>query len=119
MTADLPLWLPDRARSSSRWRRRRPNRSPAQFRPHGAETLFAIIPSLPRAELARLTEQMIDRLDQLDGDADFEFNGDELDGSLGEDDFHHQSANWIGYPGCPISDPPEDNHDREQEQAHD
>ena len=53
-------------------------------------TMFATIPSLPRAELARLTTRMIDRMDEIDGDPDAEFTG--------EDD--------------------EDNHDREWETRH-
>lgn len=63
------------------------------------------IPMLTRHELAAVTERLIDYLDQQDGDSDFEPNGDELDGSLGEDDFFPHSANWLGEPGCPISDP--------------
>lgn len=38
----------------------------------GSVSLLAVIPSLPRAELARLTERMIDRMDELDGDPDLE-----------------------------------------------
>ena len=38
---------------------------------------------------------------------DTEANGDELDGSLGEDDFHQQNGKWLGHAGCPVSDPPE------------
>ncbi|WP_267395013.1 MULTISPECIES: hypothetical protein [unclassified Sphingomonas] len=34
--------------------------------------LLAVLPSLPRAELARLTERMIDRMDEIDGDPDLE-----------------------------------------------
>ena len=56
----------------------------------GMSTMFAAIPSLPRAELARLTERMIDRMDEIDGDPDLEH--------LREDD--------------------EDTHDREQEENH-
>lgn len=47
----------------------------------------------------------IDLADVLDGDPDREPDGDELDGSMGEDDFCPQHANSLGYPGCPISDP--------------
>lgn len=67
------------------------------------------IPSLPRPLLARLTEKMIERLDQLDGDADAELDGDEEDSSSAEDDFfvHEPTSPW-GDAGCPISDPPED-----------
>jgi len=38
----------------------------------GMSQLLAAIPSLPRAELSRLTTRMIDRLDELDGDPDAE-----------------------------------------------
>lgn len=44
-------------------------------RPNGAlpvVALLAVIPSLPRAELARLTERLIDRMDEMDDDPDFE-----------------------------------------------
>jgi hypothetical protein len=56
-----------------------------------ADSLLAAIPSLPRAALARLTEWMIDRMDEIDGDPDLE--------DLRED--------W------------EDAHDQEQEECHD
>jgi hypothetical protein len=45
-------------------------------RPISAEQMLAAIPSLPRPMLTRLVDQMIDRLDELDGDADKEDNGD-------------------------------------------
>ena len=35
-------------------------------------TLLAAIPSLPRPLLSRLVQQMIDRLDDMDGDCDLE-----------------------------------------------
>ncbi|WP_301074311.1 hypothetical protein [Sphingomonas sp.] len=79
--------------------------------------LFAKIPSLPRAELSRLTERMIDRMDEIDGEADLEADGDELDGSMAEDEFCRQSANWLGYPGG--LDDAEDGHDQEMEDAYD
>jgi phage terminase Nu1 subunit (DNA packaging protein) len=69
------------------------------------DLLLSSIPSLPRRALDRLAQRAIDRLDELDGDPDVEANGDELDGSLGEDDFHsHNVTPWAG-PGCPIADP--------------
>lgn len=52
--------------------------------------MLAIIPSLPRHELGRLTSRMIDRLDEIDGDPDTE--------DVREDD--------------------EDTHDAEQEDRH-
>ncbi|WP_260598881.1 hypothetical protein [Sphingomonas endolithica] len=54
-------------------------------------------------------------MDEIDGDPDFELHGDELDGSMGEDDFHSQNSSWLGYPGDP--DDAEDSFD--QENAHD
>lgn len=74
------------------------------------DVLLATIPSLPRPFLAKLTQRLIDRLDDLDGDTDIEPNGDELDGTGGEDDFADRTrmhGSWHG-AGCPISDPPED-----------
>ncbi len=73
------------------------------------ETLLSMIPSLPRHALDRLVERAIDHLDAQDGDSDVELNGDELDGTGGEDDFDECSGanmggGWSG-PGCPISDP--------------
>ncbi|WP_293873185.1 hypothetical protein [Sphingomonas sp. UBA978] len=67
--------------------------------------------------MSRLTERLIDRMDELDGDL-VEANGDELDGTGGEDDFVDHSANWLGYPGCPVSDPGEDDHHHRQEKAY-
>ncbi|MEJ7926371.1 hypothetical protein WG908_06310 [Sphingobium sp. AN641] len=70
--------------------------------------MLAVIPSLPRPALARLVQHAIDRIDNIDGDPDVEPDGEELDGLLGEDDFHPQNALWLGYAGCPIADPDED-----------
>jgi hypothetical protein len=43
--------------------------------------MLAAIPSLPRAELARLTMRMIDRMDDIDGDPDLEhLRDDDEDG---------------------------------------
>lgn len=114
MMARLPLLSPPPPPfNESRWRRRqrvRSTRPDTRLLP--AEAVLAAIPSFPRPVLARLTERMIDRMDEIDGDADIEPNGDELDGHLAEDDFHHQNANWLGHPGDP--DDAEDSHDREQ-----
>ena len=73
-----------------RWHRRRRR---AWVRRDVAGSIPAIldtIPSFSRAELSRLTQHMIDRMDEIDGDPDLEH--------LREDD--------------------EDTHDREQEQAY-
>uniref|UniRef100_UPI0035CA680C hypothetical protein n=1 Tax=uncultured Sphingomonas sp. TaxID=158754 RepID=UPI0035CA680C len=69
-----------------------------------ADTLLARIPSLPRAALERVAQMLIDHLDEIDGDPDREYDGDELDGTAGEDDFYPHS-NWLDAPGCPIADP--------------
>lgn len=70
-----------------RWRRERRR---AWSRPSnllGTGSLFAAIPVLPRDELARLTERMIDRMDQIDGDPDLEeLRDDDEDTHDREDD---------------------------------
>lgn len=79
------------------------------------DILLTAIPSLPRPALARLVERAIDHMDQQDGDPDLEPNGDELDTGNAEDE-HWTAAPWgMGGPGCPISDPGEDEHDQEDD----
>lgn len=63
-------------------------------------TLLAVIPSLPRATLARLTEAMIDRMDEIDGDTELELNGDEMDGDNSEDEFLDR-YDGLSLPGVP------------------
>lgn len=84
----------------------------------GLTTMFAAIPSLPRAELARLTTHMIDRMDEIDGDSELELNGDEFDcsGSLEEDAPDRAYQHSDGLPGDP--DDAEDGHDHEQEETY-
>jgi hypothetical protein len=73
------------------WRRRQPRQAWARQDTRAASSvMLAAIPSLPRAELARLTMRMIDRIDDIDGDPDLEH--------LRDDD--------------------EDGHDHEREQAY-
>lgn len=60
------------ASQSRSWPRRRRRAWSRKSHQPGSVALFAVIPSLPRAELARLTERMIDRMDELDGDPDLE-----------------------------------------------
>lgn len=52
-----------------RWRRRRWGQRHVKVEP---AAIFAAIPSIPRPCLARLTERMIDRMDEIDGDPDLE-----------------------------------------------
>ncbi|SFS12368.1 hypothetical protein [Sphingomonas jatrophae] len=43
--------------------------------------MLSAIPSLPRSTLAQLTQRMIDRMDEIDGDPDLEqFDEDNEDG---------------------------------------
>ncbi len=63
-----------------------------------------ILSRFDRTQLEGFVAIAIDLMDLADGDADIEANGDELDGTAGEDDFYPHS-NWRGEPGCPISDP--------------
>jgi hypothetical protein len=41
--------------------------------------------------IERLVARLIEQLDEQDGDTDIESNGDELDGSAAEDDWHNGS----------------------------
>lgn len=91
MMGHLPHWSPQHRRETGPWVRRRARRWVRTNNVGHAAMLFAVIPSLPRAELSRLTERMIDRMDEIDGDPDLEH--------LREDD--------------------EDSHDREMEEAYD
>ncbi len=59
-------------RTGSPWPRRRQRGWARRDDTAGIGQLLAAIPSLPRAELARLTERLIDRMDVLDGDPDLE-----------------------------------------------
>ena len=70
--------------------------------------LSQALPRLSRHELEGVVELLIDRLDEIDPDPDLEPNGDELDGSSAEDDYQPGSEGVFCLPGCPISDPPED-----------
>lgn len=72
------------------------------------------IPKLSRHELASVTERLIERLDELDGDPDLE--EDDPSGQCDEDGMNtlevqaQYSINGPSYsaPGCPISDPDDD-----------
>ncbi|HVL77877.1 MAG TPA: hypothetical protein VM346_01165 [Sphingomicrobium sp.] len=63
------------------------------------DVALSVIPSLPRPLLSRLVLRAIERLDELDGDPDFEEND-------AEDSF--VLSWWASHttgPGCPASDP--------------
>ncbi|WP_267349397.1 hypothetical protein [Sphingomonas sp. GM_Shp_2] len=86
-TAITPPPAPTKAMPWRRSRRRAWHRMDRLASPHA---ILAAIPSLPRAELSRLTHRMIDRMDEIDGDPDAE----------------------------PMLDDDEDSYDHEQEEAH-
>ncbi|MBA3667949.1 MAG: hypothetical protein H0W65_09530 [Sphingomonas sp.] len=76
--------------------------------PAPAATTFALSGpggtlALDRRTIETLAEFFVGALDCSQADADLEHNGDELDGTGGEDDFVDH-PNHFG-PGCPISDP--------------
>ena len=82
-----------------------------------AMPLFYLPAALGRRQAAKgiadTIEGLIAFLDDLGGDTDLEANGDELDGSNGEDEFMHH-GHWG--PGCPIADPDKgDDEDGEHE----
>ena len=66
--------------------------------------IHASLQPATRTAIEAQIEQLIDLLDQMDGDVDLEPSGDELDGSMGEDDFCRNVVYAAG-PGCPIADP--------------
>ena len=72
--------------SNRPWRRRQPRQAWArQDSRTPVSIMLAVIPSLPRAELARLTTRMIDRMDDIDGDPDLEHLRDD-----DEDGYDHE-----------------------------
>ncbi len=65
------------------------------------------IPKLSRRDLVGLTERLIDRLDEIDGDPDIE--EDDPAGQCDEDEINTLLHNrWATGAGCTISDPGED-----------
>lgn len=72
--------------------------------PSALPALTAMLSRYDRAALEDIVSAAIEVMDLMDGDADLEPNGDELDGSMGEDDFCNHNAYMAG-SGCPISDP--------------
>lgn len=71
------------------------------------------IPMLSRHDLEALTERLIDRLDEVDGDADLE--DDDPAGQCDEDEINtvlHLKRN--GLAGCALTDMDGEGEDREQ-----
>lgn len=88
-----------------------PTPSGAPRVPPGRDSLAAHFARLNREDLSAIATAAIDELDAREPDADIELNGDEADGSASEDDYHPQSENWKGEPGCPLADPGGDEHE--------
>lgn len=83
------------------------------MRPHSTMTATSIpvhlvLSERERAEIEACIANLVAILDAADGDPDLGPDGDELDGLMAEDDFCPQNADWLRHPGCPISDPDED-----------
>ena len=100
MASKAPRVSPYRPRRDRTWKRRRDRRH-TQAAPT-LTALLTVIPSLTRAELGRMVQRMIDRMDVMDGDTDFE------DGNDLEDDFRlSDNARRYGgsSAGCEISEP--------------
>lgn len=78
-----------------------------------AAPLMRLLGSFDRLKVEAFAEISIALLDLIDGDCDIEDadadrepNGDELDGSMGEDDFCAHDVPWcLQGPGCPLGDP--------------
>jgi hypothetical protein len=81
--------------------------------PGAATPVERILSRFDRAQLEGFIAVAIDLLDIADGDTDVELNGDEADGTGGEDDFidHHTLVGDWGNAGCPVSDPGGCEHD--------
>lgn len=78
-----------------------------------AAPLMRLLSRFDRDKVEAFAEISVAFLDFVDGDPDVELNGDEFDGSMGEDDFCPQDAllSQLG-SGCPLSDPDEAVDDR-------
>lgn len=65
--------------------------------PASLEVVLATIPSLPRPVLSQLVQQMIERLDDIDGDSDFE--DCDVDRCPSHDDDPISAATRVGLMG--------------------
>lgn len=70
------------------------------------EQMERLFEAFERDDIEVAVDLLIERLDLGDGDLDLEPNGDELDGTMAEDD-HGGQGRWLDGLGCPISDPGE------------
>lgn len=77
----------------------------ATFRIGAVEMAVAVMMGASRRQLEAIIAAGIERLDELDGDADLEAHGDEADGSGLEDEFGTIPVMYGA--GCPVADPGE------------
>jgi len=74
-----------------------------------ADIALSVIPSLPRAHLERLVQQIIDRLDDMDAPGE-DMEDDDPAGMMDEDELttglrvFAMHGNAYDGPGCPIAD---------------
>ncbi len=102
MASRAPKPLPYRPRHRRTWLRRHDRRR-VQPVPTVAAMLTAF-PVLRRTELERIAHRAIDRMDEIDGDPDLEWGGDEFDTGNSEDEQLTGHALVPAGPGCLISD---------------
>lgn len=80
-----------------------------------ADIALSLIPSLPRATLERLAQQIIDHLDDADAEAE-DMEDDDPCGQMDEDELttgpRIMATHGVTYdgPGCPIADAGEPDH---------
>lgn len=77
------------------------------FQPRRGDRYRRLVATLDRDEIEHAIEALIGFLDCKAPNPDIEANGDELDGTGGEDDFCAHSLYAAG-PGCPLADIAED-----------
>lgn len=77
-----------------------------------ADIALSVIPSLPRAQLERLVQQLIDRLDDMDAPGE-DREDDDPAGMMDEDELTTGPGVFVEHgsfyhgSGCPIADPDE------------
>ena len=89
-----------------------------------ADLALTLIPSLPRATLERLAQQIIDRLDDMDAPTE-DMEDDDPAGMMDEDDLTTGPSVFALHgttdsgPGCPISDAGEPDYRRSPRPTYD
>lgn len=68
----LPMNMPASHRRHPPWHRARRRRWVRRDDHLSASAMLALLPSLPRATLSRMADRIIERMDEIDGEGDFE-----------------------------------------------